>query len=88
MGFLHIGGEELLDVKSVVGVFDVDTCTPDRRSRSFLDRAAKEGETVDFSGELPASFVVCTHPYHRQIVYLSPLSTDALRRRHERGGGL
>ena len=31
---------------------------------------------LDASGQLPRSFVVCTHPYHPQIVRLSPLSAS------------
>ena len=45
----------------------------------------KEGVVLDISGDLPRSFVVCDHPYHEQIVYLSPLSPGALRKRAESG---
>ena len=40
---------------------------------------------LDVSGDLPRSFVVCDHPYHEQIVYLTPLSPSALRKRAESG---
>ena len=35
------------------------------------------------SGDLPKSFVVCDHPYHPQIVYLSQLNTSTLKNRAE-----
>ena len=40
---------------------------------------------LDVSGELPKSFVVCDHPYHRQIVYLSQLNASTLKKRAESG---
>lgn len=42
-----------------------------------------EGVVLDVSGELPKSFVVCDHPYHAQIVYLSQLNTSTLKNRAE-----
>ena len=40
---------------------------------------------LDVSGDLPKSFVVCDHPYHRQIVYLSQLNPSTLKNRAESG---
>ena len=40
---------------------------------------------LDVSGDLPKSFVVCDHPYHPQIVYLSQLNTSTLKNRAESG---
>ena len=42
-----------------------------------------EGVVLDISGEIPKSFVVCDHPYHEQIVYLSQLNTSTLKNRAE-----
>ena len=47
--------------------------------------AEKEGVVLDVSGEIPKSFVVCDHPYHRQIVYLSQLNSTTLQKRAESG---
>ena len=38
---------------------------------------------LDVSGDIPKSFVVCDHPYHTQIVYLSQLNTSTLKNRAE-----
>ena len=43
----------------------------------------QEGVVLDVSGDIPKSFVVCDHPYHRQIVYLSQLNSSTLRSRAE-----
>lgn len=83
--YLHIGGREAVPEADVVGLFDLDHCTAGKRAKAYLDRAEKEGVVLYDSGELPRSFVVCTHPYHDQIVYLSQLNTATLKRRWERG---
>ena len=35
--------------------------------------------------DIPKSFVVCDHPYHRQIVYISQLNSSTLARRSAGG---
>ena len=45
--------------------------------------ADREGVVLDVSGDLPKSFVVCDHPYHPQIVYLSQLNSVTLHKRAE-----
>ena len=81
--YIYIGQNELLRAESVVGVFDLDHCTVDRRARDFLARASADGLVVDASGLLPRSFVVATHPYHPQIVHLSPLSAPVIAARRQ-----
>lgn len=34
--------------------------------------------------DIPKSFLVCDHPYHRQIVYISQLNTQTLLKRAEK----
>ena len=54
-------------------------------AEEYLTRAEKDGVVLDVSGDLPKSFVVCDHPYHPQIVYLSQLNTSTLKNRAESG---
>ena len=49
------------------------------------DRRGAGGVVLDVSGDIPKSFVVCDHPYHRQIVYLSQLNSTTLQKRAESG---
>ena len=51
--------------------------------REYLAAAEQEGVVLDISGEIPKSFLVCDHPYHRQIVYLSQLNAATLQKRAE-----
>ena len=83
--YLHIGGNEILPEKRIIGVFDLDQCTCGKRGQEYLRLAEEEGAVLDVSGDIPRTFVVADHPYHRQIIYLTQLSPAALQRRAERG---
>lgn len=81
--YLHIGQNEIVPENRVIGIFDLDKCSYEKRTREYLFKAESEGVVLDVSGELPKSFVVCDHPYHTQIVYLSQLSPITLQKRME-----
>jgi len=83
--YLHIGQNEILPERRIIGIFDLDHCSCSRRGREFLNRAEQEGTVIDVSGSLPRSFVVCDHPYHPQVVYLSQLNPSTLKSRAESG---
>ena len=84
--YLHLGQNEIIPERRVIGIFDLDKCSYEKRTRDYLAAAEKEGVVLDIAGgNLPRSFVVADHPYHRQIVYLSQLSAAALRKRAESG---
>ena len=81
--YLYIGQNEILPEKRIIGIFDMDKATYNRRAMEFLTCAEKDGVVLDISGDIPKSFVVCDHPYHPQIVYLSQLNTVTLQKRSE-----
>ena len=84
--YLHLGQNEIVSHSRIIGIFDLDKCSYEKRTREFLTAAEREGVVLDVSGgNLPRSFVVCDHPYHDQIVYLSQLSSETLQRRAESG---
>ena len=81
--FLHLGQNELVPSRRVIGIFDLDKCSYSKRTREYLSAADKEGVVLDISGDIPKSFVVCDPPYHPQIVYLSQLNSTTLQKRVE-----
>ena len=81
--YLHIGQNEIIPDRRIIGIFYLDKCSYSKRTRDYLSDAEKEGVVLDVSGDLPKSFVVCDHPYHPQIVYLSQLNTSTLKNRAE-----
>ena len=81
--YLHIGNGKTVKKERIIGIFDLDKVCYNRRSQEFLSRAESEGVVLDVSGDIPKSFVVCDHPYHPQIVYLSQFNTATLQKRAE-----
>ena len=83
MGFLHIGQNVMLEDKRIIGIFDLDNTSTSKTTRAFLHAAEEEGVVQAACEDIPKSFVVCDHPYHPQIVYLSQLNTATLQKRAE-----
>ncbi len=81
--YLHLGQSQIVPGHRVIGIFDLDKCSTSRRTRDYLAAAEAEGVVLDVSGDIPKSFVLCDHPYHPQIVYLSQLNTSTLKNRAE-----
>jgi len=85
MAYLHIGQNVMLEEKRIIGIFDLDNTTADKDTREFLRRAEEDGVVLNACDDIPKSFLVCDHPYHRQIVYISQLNTQTLLKRSEEG---
>ena len=86
MGYLHIGMNVMVDPRRVLGIFDLDNTSTSKHTRRFLDGAEKEGVVQSACEDIPRSFVVCDHPYHRQIIYLSQLNSQTLLKRAQGKG--
>ena len=78
--YLHIGQNEIIPDRRIIGIFDLDKCSYEKRTRDYLSAAEQEGVVLDVSGELPKSFVVCRRD-GRTTVYISQISTATLLRR-------
>ena len=83
MAFLHIGQNAMVSQRRIIGIFDLDITSQSRRTQEFLNRAEEDGVVVPVTEDIPKSFLVCDHPYHRQIVYISQLSPQTLQKRWE-----
>ena len=81
--YLPIGGDMAVRTKAIVGIFDLDNTTWSKKSREFLDGAETEGQVISVCEDIPRSFLLCDHPYHKQIIYLSQLNTATLQKRAE-----
>ena len=86
MGYLHIGMNVMVDPRRVIGIFDLDNTSTSKLTRRSLDGAEKEGVVQSACEDIPRSFVVCDHPYHRQIIYLSQLNSQTLLKRAQGKG--
>ena len=81
--YLHIGNNVMLPQRHIIGIFDLEITSRSKRTAEFLKRAQNEGVVLDVCEDLPKSFLVCDHPYHAQIVYLSQLNSRTLQGRAE-----
>ena len=83
--YLHIGNNQMLPQRRIIGVFDLEITSQSRITAAFLKRAEQEGVVVDACEDIPKSFLLCDHPYHKQIIYLSQLNAQTLLRRSGEG---
>ena len=83
--YLHIGQNEILPDHRIIGIFDLDNTSTSKITREFLNTAEQDSVVQTACEDIPKSFVVCDHPYHRQIVYLSQLNSTTLQKRAESG---
>ena len=81
MGYLHIGQNVMLEDRRIIGIFDLDNTSTSKHTRAFLKQAEEDGVVMSACEDIPKSFIVCDHPYHKQIVYLSQLNTKTLEKR-------
>ena len=77
--YLSIGNDMAVRDSSIIGIFDMDNTTTDKRTREFLAAAEKEG-TVIPCDDLPKSFVL-TAEYGMQKVHLTALASSTLEKR-------
>ena len=56
--YLHIGNGKTIKTKDIVGIFDSDTATVSRITRSWLSSAERRGVLSSASGEIPKSIVL------------------------------
>ena len=45
--YLHIGQNEIIPDRRIIGIFDLDKCSYGKRTREYLAAAEKEGVVLD-----------------------------------------
>ena len=81
--YLHIGNSQMIPARRVIGIFDLEITSQSKITSAFLKNAEREGVVIDACEDIPKSFLICDHPYHKQIVYLSQLNSRTLQGRAE-----
>ena len=81
--YLHLGNDVAVRTDEIIGIFDFDYCSIDKKARLFLSKAQKNGEIIDVTYELPKSFVVTADKKNRKV-YVTNVSTSTLAKRGER----
>lgn len=87
--YLHIGQDTVVRLEDVIGIFDIETSSVSKTTRSFLGKAEKDGNVVAVNAELPKSFVLCREKARagsgtpRTVVYISQISSTTLLKRSD-----
>ena len=81
--YLNLGQAVVVRQRDIIGIFDLDNTSSSPRTREFLQQAEREGRMVTVFEDLPKSFVVCKTEDGAETVYLTQLSSAALRGRAE-----
>ena len=80
--YLHLGESTIVRKKDIIGIFDLDTTTVMKSSRTYINKAEKEKRVITVSYELPKSFVVTAKKGEKkQKIYISQLSSTTLENR-------
>ena len=74
--YLHLGQGTVVPFEDVIGVFDLDNATYQKKTRDTLEILEDEGRLHPLGERLPVSLVVTD-----QDAYLSPISSAMLCRR-------
>jgi hypothetical protein len=78
--FIHIGGDVIVFLRSLIAIFDLEKTTTLQDTRKFLKTAEEEGFVMTIGDEMPKSFVLVETEYRYQV-YLSPISPATLLKR-------
>ena len=78
--YISIGNDMAVRDRSIVGIFDLDNCSYEKRTREFLAKSEQNGEVIPATDNLPKSFVL-TSEYGFRRVYLSQFSSTVLEHR-------
>ena len=81
--YLTIGKNTVIRDDEIIGIFDLEITSQSKITAAFLKNAEQESVVIDACEDIPKSFLVCDHPYHKQIVYLSQLNSRTLLGRAE-----
>lgn len=82
--YLHIGNDYSVDIRDIIGIFDMDNTTVTGTTKKLLDRAEKEKLCIYTTYELPKSFII-TEKKGRVRVYISQLAASTLKKRLSQG---
>jgi hypothetical protein len=83
--YLHLGNDFSVDIRDIVGIFDIENTTVGKCTKKLLDRAEKEHRCVYATMELPKSFVIVMKNGQEKL-YISQLAAATLKKRLAEGG--
>ncbi len=84
--FVHIGHNTVIIDSEIIGIFDMDNTTTEKKTLDYLNNAEKCKQIINVAPyELPKSFIVCQEP-RGKVIYISPVSVGTILKRIESAG--
>lgn len=83
--YLHVGNNQNIRIKNVVGIFDADSATVSTVTKKYLSLAESKKSVHFASVELPKSFILYVDRDGTYKICFSQLSTASLAGRIEGG---
>lgn len=87
--YLHIGRNMIVNIKEIIGIFDIETASTSKIAREYLSPSENK-KIISVTQELPKSFIVCRNRLNRKdngnnqiLVYISQISSSTLKKRLE-----
>lgn len=78
--FLHIGSNEIVLIKDIVAIMDIERTTTSQTTRKYLKKCEEKGIITTIGEDIPKSFII-TLEGGEEKVYLSPISSATLKKR-------
>jgi regulator of extracellular matrix RemA (YlzA/DUF370 family) len=78
--YIHLGADVVVNQKSIVGIFNLETASISKITKEYLKTAQKKGQVINVSEDLPTSFVVCKNQ-NKTVVYTAQISSATLFKR-------
>ena len=86
--YLHVGNNQNIRIRDIVGIFDADTATVSAITKKYLSVADAKKSVLFASEEIPKSFVLYKdEKKNKYRICFSQLSTASLCGRVEQFGG-
>ena len=81
--FIHIGHDTVIIDKEILGIYDMENTTTEKKTLDYLNNAEKCRQVKNVAPyELPKSFIVCEEP-EGKVIYISPVSVGTILKRIE-----
>ena len=81
--YLHTGNGQTVKKKNIIGIFDMDTATMSKHTKTFLSVNQKNKKVEYRDSDIPRSFVLYEEKNKKCRIRLSRISTVGLKARME-----
>lgn len=83
--YLHVGNNQNIRIRNVIGIFDADSATVSSVTKKYLSKAQADNCVSFASMELPKSFILYKDQNGKYKICFSQLSTASLAGRIQTG---